>query len=72
MWGLISQVQILKVGSYVGFKPFAPQGEAVGLEVPGLWLHCASGEVDGEAGVPASLTHLDVIFFPIGLWLLPS
>lgn len=34
-WGLIFQVQVLKVRVInVGFKPFAPRGEALVLELP--------------------------------------
>ena len=38
-WGLVSQAQVLKVEvPNVGFKPFAPQGEAHGCVPSRLWV----------------------------------
>lgn len=38
-WGFISQVQALNVRvPYVGFKPFASQGEAWGFEFSPDWV----------------------------------
>lgn len=62
--GLISHVQVLKVGvPNVGFKPFTPQGDISGFQFsPNCGSLCWGG-----VHVSASSTHFDVGFFPIGL-----
>lgn len=63
-WGLISPVQVPRVGGPdVGLELFTPRGNDL-LSVRPLLLtdHCAGGEVFGKTVSPS---HLDVPFYPL-------
>ena len=58
-WEIISQGQVLKVGvPDVGFKPFTPQGEALGFDFPLMMGHCAGDGVYGESVTQPPLATL--------------
>ena len=62
--GLVSQVQVLNIGvPDVGFKAFAPQGEAWGFEIPPNCGFVSQGWSLWQNRVSASPTCFDVGFF---------
>lgn len=65
-WELISQIQVQNaVVPDVGFKPFAPQGEAPGFEFPSDCGSSGQGWSLQQDCVSASPTHFDMGFFSI-------
>lgn len=65
LWGLIFQLYVPKVGmTNVGSKRLVPQGEALDSEFPALWNATPTVGFT-ERLVPASATHLEVVFFSL-------